>query len=1549
MAKSQKIIPVSGMDLSIDESYMADSVARFIKGWYLFVNNNQTSENDGGFENGSNAYVFTPNQSNEIFATQSMASGVNKCIGGGYVVETNKYYSCIWNSNGNHSIWQLDGVNRSVTKVIESSCFDFQYDAKHFISQTRFTYATYDYFDKNSNVKKTKTWIFITDDNSRTKQINVEDAIATNGFTTPSSFFNETDCCDICTMITMGSPAKPIGCIDITPVPRPDTIEEKSKQNVINFRVWQFRLKAIDVWGRESVHGVISKQYYNSPSTSCIQDESKYPRLIDLSFDAGCKWIASYQIEYRNCGVGNSDELQSDWKAYEIVDKYSDCNSSGIYQQNFWNRAIYQKYYQTLTEENHINYDPVTNKFTVRFSGDKEVKLIPNSETNINQNYIPNKSNSLFRLGNKIGVANNERGFNPLLCNQKDAIKFNPIDEESYCNPLKYIKIEIWGYIYSPLESLTTNIRYVEDAAGEKVAGYGFAGGSNGSMTSAQNNVYIYGQIFDRNINGAKQANDGKVEGFVMYAVGHEDIYCVSKQYDISDINNPIFKGVMSQRNNSKDYIQKWEFIVPQGKYIFRIGDPTVGLKKDILDKHLFRYKSANMIGLTSLSNIGSLLNNEQNYEIQIDACSSDINLIQTPVMIYDVTKKNTSGTTNLSNFISGYFINSNGVLENELGIESAIVTDIVSTTNAFYSKKTNANGYFFGFCLGNQPGISTQLKFNLSIDTCPTVSKDTVESNSSSVVNGFGEYRVDAEIFEIKGVVVESASNAKIENKIVVYQNGRFAITNYLGEFSIKAHGLNRTDKLVVANGINGCTHVSLNNICTTCFDEIIVVVPLCNTSRIVDIGIYQVGKLVIGSAQTILQGRYALGIVLEDCLGMETFVQANESNYVDISDTNKINRISYDLNGLGGLSNFKWLSFYITENLTYEDWMEWVADYFVLEDNNGYISGTTTPINSPKRMRIYINSLVSYTAYSQSNTSWQFIKGDLIQFFEMGDGDKINITKIVNYRQGENYVTIEYDDSMKNIIDNQVGVKLRLLRPRTINQNELYYQLCQYIKIENGIPTSLSGTLEFSNVYKVQRSIPIYNNVLATNQDVLVNIYDTQGNVIGTKIAKTNTSTPTPKDDKRIYALNHHSPSDFFGAKCWGKGRVNTKNPYEKKHRLATEISLSQGIGSEGLTNYLHWFTTLNSTSFDEQVYHSITGIVTGQNIVLAICTNDYFTLVYDQNEIRVDNKSGSMYATSALNKFGKPRTKVGDDFGCSQNDINTISYRNGAVFYLDSQRGAIVRHNFDKAEDFTPNGLSDWLQEKIQHNALYNKNIQNLPNVNRYSKYKQFIGIICPKRNEYILTSFKLNSDDSEYINNLREVSLVDNETVAIDINEPKRKFNYMYHFTPEMYGYLLSDEMGIQLVSFKNAIAHIHYPLQNGNANDYLKYYGTQCKRVMEIICNLENINDKNFLYIETMLKQHQLYIDRIETESNQESRLMPMWWRRTNNSWMADFKCQTNGIADPNLPSNSNQNSILDGTTLFGKWIKIRLITKDIDDNKYCELNSIEVFFDKLGK
>ena len=71
--------------------------------------------------------------------------------------------------------------------------------------------------------------------------------------------------------------------------------------------------------------------------------------------------------------------------------------------------------------------------------------------------------------------------------------------------------------------------------------------------------------------------------------------------------------------------------------------------------------------------------------------------------------------------------------------------------------------------------------------------------------------------------------------------------------------------------------------------------------------------------------------------------------------------------------------------------------------------------------------------------------------------------------------------------------------------------------------------------------------------------------------------------------------------------------------------------------------------------------------------------------------------------------------------------------------------------------------------------------------------------------------------------------------------------------------------------------------------------------------------------------------------------MPLWWDRKNNMWSADFKCAVNGHIDTNLPNNTGINAILDGELLFGKWIKVRFVTKDEDDSKYAELNFIKVF------
>lgn len=1545
MQNSQKNIALKGMDLQIDESYMPSDMARFIKGFEVSLNNNISD--DGGNESNSNSLSFTPNQSNEIFETIAFPLGENRAIGYGYIKETGHAFIFVWNSNNQHTIWRLNANDRSVNLVIKNECLDFQYKPEHFINYTRFSYATYDFFDKNSEVKKTKTWIFFTDNNSRTKQINVEDAIATNGFSVP--FFADMECCDICTMITMGAPAKPTGCISITPIERVDTPEERSKYNILNFRIWQFRLKAIDVWGRESIHGVISKQYYNSPQTSCTNNEILYPRCIDLTFDAGCNYISSYVLEYRNCGLSsNIGGIESEWKEYEKIDKYSDCDTNGNYESNFWNRIIPTKYFSAITEDSHIYYNQIEKTFTVRFSGNKEIKAIPSSETSIAQNYIPNKSNSVFRLGNKIGVANNERGFNPLLCKQLDNIKFELINNSiQNCAPHGYRKIVIWGIVWSPLDNKVTNIRYIEkdnDSSKDTVA-FGRVGRTDGKFSSAKDNPYHYDQYMQG------------VDGFVMYAVGHDDIYSISKQYDVSS-GTPVEVGVMQYRSDSSKIMQKWEFFVPKGKYVFAIADTIAGITNvkgiDITvftgnlpitikgDDTPYRKTSANFIGLTDLNNIGSLFQNKEQHQITIDCYNSDIELYSTPVMIWDLTRDVTNTAFgNFANVIRGYIQNSN--TDNlGSGIELASVSAINTNSVSYSCSKTDHNGYFFMTTKGGS-GSGTQIQAKIDIDECGT--HHILNSNPSTGTDEYIRQTMvdDISFFEIKGLLLDCNKGTPIVNQLIVYENGQYAKTDSSGRYSIKAHGnIGRLDRLVLTNLISSCLRVRCDDECSADFDFVNVDVPGCSPLREVIININSLTASKISLKKTLMQGRYGIGVVLEDCLGMETFVQSSEKNYIDVISTSDINSIGFDISLLDGLSKFKKLSFYVTENLSYSDWLEWVADYTILEDNNGLIGNPTAVppvlITFPKRLRIYISSLVNYTVYSQSNTSWQFLKGDLIQFFELGSGDPLNITKLVNYTDGDDYVTVEYDESMSAIV-NDYGTKIRLLRSKTETDTELFYQICDSIKINSdGKPAVTNGIIQYSNVFKLQREIPTYISKVE-NKEITVNVYNTERVVVNTKLITTNVSIPTPNNNKRMYILNHHSPSDFWGNKCWGRGRINIKNPYEKIHRLATEISLSKGISAEGLTNYLHWFEKGDSASFEEQSYHSITGVVVGQSYVLAICQNNYFTLVYDQNEFRADSKTGQIYANTATNKFGKPRTKIGNDYGCQQAQLNTICYSDGSIFYLDAHNGTIIKHNFDGAEDYTPIQIKGWLTDKIKSVASYNS-LQS-------EDLKYFHAIVCPKKNEYILSVGFLNQQSNDFINNERGLDIEKNESVAID--KAIKKVNQFYHFTPELFGNIESEFMGAQLITFRFGQAYIHYPVFNGPVNDYLKFYGTQCKKVYEAIFNLESDQEKNFLFIEVKNKEHLLYIDRVISESGQESRIMPLFWQRYNNFWVADFKCQTNGIVDPNLPTSSGVNSVLDGDTIYGRWVKVRFVSKDADDNKYCELKSIICYFNLFGK
>jgi hypothetical protein len=482
-----QILPIAGMDLSVDESNMPNTVAAFIKGWELYVNENS---GEGGKQT-ANQTVFTKLESNKKVDEVVLPDGYNQCIGGGYVKETGHYYSCVYNSNQQHTIWRLDAKNNIVKKVIQNPCLDFRISPENYINNsTRFTYVIYETKTKNGATRK-NTWIFITDNNSRTKQIHVEDSIATNGFTHP--FFNlGTECCNVCDIITLGAPAKPTSCIEITPIQRENTEEEKNRINFLKNKTWQFRLKYIDVWGRESLHGVISSMYAYYSEEKCINKDKLEPRCLQLEFDGGCKWIAKIVVEYANCNNG----INTQWYEYTTIEKYNNCTPLGEIIDKFWLRPY--KYGNTnIDESNFISYDQQANKFKILFCASKNSELIPEQETALVQNEIPNKSSSISRIGNKLVLANNERGYAPFPCNTLKNIKYKveSIKQTDVACDIVYRKITIWAVIYSKLSQTVTNLRYVTGANGEQQIGYGHFNLNGQYSATPHENLSYYEQI----------------------------------------------------------------------------------------------------------------------------------------------------------------------------------------------------------------------------------------------------------------------------------------------------------------------------------------------------------------------------------------------------------------------------------------------------------------------------------------------------------------------------------------------------------------------------------------------------------------------------------------------------------------------------------------------------------------------------------------------------------------------------------------------------------------------------------------------------------------------------------------------------------------------------------------------------------------------------------------------------------------------------------------------------------------------------------------------
>jgi hypothetical protein len=1526
MAVSQSVVPYKGVELDAHELNMDEMKAYFIRNLDYELNDNNRVAQD----HGSNAYQFTPLESNTKYSNLALPAGNNYVAGFHYVPELNHAYVFGWNSNNNHFVYRINGNNGAFTMLAVSPFWNIQLDPKHFICLGRVTHSIVKRTNKVSGVVEDITYIITTDNNDDLRFFCAEDLIATAGFSDSFTYFTKRDSLDNkSTWFNLGVPT-PNDCIQVTPIARDVNDEEdQSKQVLINYKGFQFRLRTIDIWSRPSEYGIISNLYFNVIGNACIASSTGFPRCLRLKFSAASPLVNQIEIAFRNC-IGNTkgQAITTDWYRHTTIDKYDDCDD-----KNWWEREIrnpWQDEYahqitlgKTPAEATEIadklgllKYNPVDHTFEYTFCADKECVPIDVDKTNRPENPLALKASTVFPLGNGIAVGRPTKEFEPLDCAELGKVEYEvEVPEEDLCTDVGLRKIEIWAVLYNPNVGEPTHIKYKEGNVIFSVA------------DCSNNNGIAFGQVLPKD-----------QEGIIGHLAG-TDFWAISKQYVYNFFTGDSeYKGLKYQADgfaSGNIALQKWEFMVPPGKYVFHVASHQHGPQ----DK--FKTSSTNFIGLTALdiSNLGNLLVEQR--ELIVDVCTTDYVLKDTPIMIWDLTNvgKDCVVSSNAASALTGYLFEDD--TDNRPISKAAFRTS--QEGDVFRCSYTDHNGYYFatrqgrlmkGFlygyknCTANQLLATTretrdQIKWWWRHDTLFAYTKTSG-----------GTYPTKDRVI-VKGKIA-LCDNAAIgvPGVIVNLTNTGYAITDTNGEYRIIMHdtgnGGIRSEHIIISQRA-GCQILACENTCVYCFENKMVNAPICSPSeRLVIVSNYTVRVNYKENKGPKMGGRYGLCMFLHDWMGRRSYAQLDESHYLDIPSfqtTKKysFSKIKFNLNGCLFPAWTRKVTFGITDNLNWDEDLTWVAERIQFIDNTGRTNSA-----APTQIRLYYESLNEYNKQNDysTNSTWQFltsdnesIQGDIIEFIAKADGTPYDkkITSLVKYNKEGRYIQIDYTEELADLKD---GTLIKLIRLKNCESEQFYYEVCPSINVIDGVAQQQAGYIDYYDSYILTRQIPVpvAKAGTTTNED---------GEIIDTETSE-NQVVAFP------FFFEHHSPSDTWGAYCRNKGRVGVRNPHERQRLLRMDIDVSNALANDGVLNGLHYFESKDSVRFDEQEWGGITLCIPEINTILVLCEFDNFITVYNDDSVSV-GPDGTVRATSAENRFSRPERKIGNNFGCQLDDINTVRKKDGLIFFLDSSESALVVHNYAEAQDITTasenkGGYKSYISAVVKHIANWNR---EHPTNKKYAH-----GVIDPKTKKYLFTIASIKQGSSQYINDRKDFDVTVNDTIAIDIYT--RSLRYFASFVPEYYGAMKGDKYGEQLITFRYGEAYRHHEM-NKQDSTFNTFFGITVDKVIEVVYNKDSSKVKKYLWTEVYSRQHLFYIDRIVTESGQLSRLMPLWWERREKFFSADFKCDLNTVADNNIPTETGVNKLLDGDLLYGRWARVRYVGISAAKNAYCELSSLVAY------
>lgn len=1592
-AVPSKITTLVRVDLDSDETKIASDSASFLKGWTFAVNKNP----DGG--EGYNAGVFTPREGSWLQTSElELPEGDNYCIGTHEATETNELYVFGWNHNMNHFIYRVNGHDGSYQMVYVSKYLKFKLDPRHYICEGRSVLKVVQYFNKATGLteqRKLLCWV----ENNQPRMLSVEDAIATSSFDYVAHPFydplstNQAEI-DIALekYINLAVPT-PMECIQVTAQKRLEP--DKWKQNLMVYKGWQWRLKFIDVYNRESEHGIISDRYFTVIGSNCLAAGNSMPRCVRLKFHAGNALVNKILVEFRTCANNSDLSVDGDWYLYDTIDKY---DNSGNLQ--FWERPILNPYQTKLDEMNAANtttpgtytpeqieyataaltkYNDIDNTFEYTFCGDKQCALIPVAETIRTHNEIPRKSSTVFSLNEGIGLANNLRNFEPINNLEIKKVSVQAIPPSGECEDFVQRKIVVYAMIHGPDYDGNGLLKYIADPTEPLSLSLDACGGTP---------IPFPHNITWGNINGSFASEQGAQvfpvgqPGFVAYLAG-TSYFAISEQVllntsTFAECPIGIFNFDGTPKDNSCDtsegiILQKFEFTVPAGEYVVRIAHHRAKLTENYQETSTYLQGRKLFSGIPNApaGTYGfGLTGVVDDYvkEMVADTSTADFINHTSAFIIQDCTDYDAGAPQPFTINATELYLREDEIGNTPIALMPVVNqftrlpdADILKYTSVY----TDHNGFTYQTKDLTIVGGGSPRGITVKIDRCdsphaePYYLPNELDSYAKTVCTPSPINAASLVAYLYAGTDLFPDENRRtIKGRILLCGDGeigvggvpivpyhlRPAITNSDGEYTVIAHGRDgsadrpSTDILVISQNV--CQYAQCDDECDFSFAHFPVdYIPCQEPPRLTTLEDFRLNVRGINKSGPQNGGRYQFAFVLHGD-GRHNFAQTGEHLIVDVKSMIETHRFAHSTFQFTIDPSFRvpdwvdYMTFAISPNLNWDDFFMWSADRIAFVDAAGY---ENTP--NPVKIRVYYESMIEYLKQSNlnSNTVWQFLSTDDVSQAIVGD-------VIEFYRNGDgtwlpkaNSSVVRYDKEGKYIeIDYDSQYK-------DLKDGTLFKVIRPKICVNTDLFKELCPSIRVvAGVPQTLTGTLSYRDSFFLTRQFPVPVYIEDPNDPGVFIKTVSTRQST-------YFYEHHSPSDDWGNHCWTRGRIFVKNPYERELHLQ-EIALSKPLLNRSNFNGLSYFESVDVTPFDEQEWGSITVVLTEINTCLVLCKRDNFIVGFSDNAARADAQ-GNVYIGSALGKFGQPQRKIGQNYGCQEWDINTIRKRNGIVVFLDRAKGDLVFHVYSQAGDVSVNGFKGWLTQKI---ARQNQNNQSI--VRQTNLY--FVGGADPKTNEYYLTAFTMPREDGDFdhggdffelpdenfYNPLDAVDIMLNETAVIDI--PSASMKGFAAFTPEYYGSLEGFYLDRNIMAMRRGHS---WSLHSGLNVPRLNYFGQQTKKILEFVVNISPEKVKRFMYLEIYNTNHKLIATTIVTEQGQVSHIPASYFDRVDRFYCAAFLCATNTPVDANLPDETGINSLTDGDPLYGRWAKIRLISSDADDPEYCELSGIVPYVIQSGK